>query len=171
MPEQPTWLNATLYPALLRTLTFVGAAVVILFCFRSLGLGGGNWAITSVALVMQTQPKASFRVAAIRVFTNVVSATVALVALHLGGATTLSFAAALLVVGLFCYVTTLDEGIRSAYICVVIIVGVDRLGDLSPPVDRVMAVTIGSILGIAISWVFAKIEAWSVSRTHGVYAH
>jgi hypothetical protein len=41
------------------------------------------------------------------------------------------------VVGLFCYLTKLDEGIRSAYICVVIIIGADHFADLSPPIDRV----------------------------------
>ena len=80
--------------------------------------------------------------AVIRVFINVISATVALVALHLGGTTTIpGFAVALLVVGLFCYLTKLDDGIRSAYICVVIMIGADRFADLSTPIDRVAAVT------------------------------
>jgi hypothetical protein len=100
-----TWLDATLYPALLRSLTFVGAAVAILLCCRALELVDESWAITSVALVMQTQGRASLRVAVIRVFINVTSATVALLALHLGGPTIPSLAVALLVVGLFCYLT------------------------------------------------------------------
>jgi uncharacterized membrane protein YgaE (UPF0421/DUF939 family) len=100
-----TWLDATLYPALLRSLTFVGAAVAILLCYRALELADESWAITSVALVMQTQARASLRVAVIRVFINVISATVALLALHLGGPTIPSLAVALLVVGLFCYLT------------------------------------------------------------------
>jgi uncharacterized membrane protein YgaE (UPF0421/DUF939 family) len=158
MLDQPTWLTTSLYPALLRSLAFVGAAVVILLCYHAIGLSGDNWAITSVALVMQTQARASLRVAAIRVFINVISASVAVLALHWGGNTIPTFAVALLMVGLFCYLTKLDEGIRSAYICVVIIVGVDRLADISPPIDRMVAVTVGSILGIAVSWVLAKID-------------
>jgi uncharacterized membrane protein YgaE (UPF0421/DUF939 family) len=47
-------------------------------------------------------------VATIRVFINVISAIVALLALHLGGTTISSFAVALLVVGLFCYLAKLD---------------------------------------------------------------
>ena len=106
----------------------------------------------------------------IRVFINVASATVALVALHLAGTSIPGFAVALLVVGLFCYLTKLDEGIRSAYICVVIIVGADRLADLSPPIDRVIAVIVGSALGVVVSWIFDKIEVWSSAWTHGEIA-
>ena len=168
MLGQLTRLNERLYPALLRSLTFVGTAIVILLSYRALGLAGENWAITSVALVMQTQARTSVRVAVIRVFINVISATVALVALHLGGTTTIpGFAVALLVVGLFCYLTKLDEGIRSAYICVVIMIGADRFADLSTPIDRVAAVTVGSILGVVVSWIFAKIETRSSARMHG----
>jgi uncharacterized membrane protein YgaE (UPF0421/DUF939 family) len=171
MLGQLTRLNERLYPALLRSLTFVGTAIVILLSYRALGLAGDNWAITSVALVMQTQARTSVRAAVIRVFINVISATVALVALHFGGTTTIpGFAVALLVVGLFCYLTKLDEGIRSAYICVVIMIGADRFADLSTPIDRVAAVTVGSILGVVVSWIFAKIETWSSGRMHGEIA-
>jgi uncharacterized membrane protein YgaE (UPF0421/DUF939 family) len=106
---------------------------------------------------MQTQARTAVRVAVIRVFINVISASVALVASHLGGTTTmLGLAVALLVVGLFCYLIKLDEGIRSAYICVVIIIGADRFADRSPPIDRVATVTVGSSLGVVVSWIFAK---------------
>jgi uncharacterized membrane protein YgaE (UPF0421/DUF939 family) len=71
------------------------------------------------------------------------------------------------VVGLFCYLTKLDDGIRSAYICVVIIISTDRFADLSPPIDRVAAVTVGSILGVVVSWIFARIGTRSSARTHG----
>src|SRR5689334_12787368 len=101
---------------------------------------------------MQTQARASLRVAVIRVFINVISATVALVALYLGGTTIPGSAVALLVVGLFCYLTKLDDGVRSAYICVAIVIGADRLAVLSPPIERVAAVTVGSTLGVVVSW-------------------
>jgi uncharacterized membrane protein YgaE (UPF0421/DUF939 family) len=165
-----TWLDARLYLALLRSLTFIGPSVVILVCHRALELADESWAITSVALVMQTQTRASLRVAAIRVFINVIIATVALLALHLGGTTIPSFAVALLVVGLFCYLTKLDDSVRSAYICVVIIIDADRLAVLSPPIERVADITVGSTLGVVVSWVFAKITAWSSARMHGTIA-
>ena len=152
------------YLALLRNLIFVGAAVAILLSYRTLNLTGQSWAVTSVALVMQTQARASLRVAAIRVVSNVISAIVALLVLHLGGATIPSFAVALLLVGLFCQLAKLDDGLRSAYICVVIIIGTDRLAAVSPPIDRVAAVAVGSVVGIGVSWIFAQIGAWSAAR-------
>jgi uncharacterized membrane protein YccC len=121
MLERLTWRESAC-PALLRSLTFVGAAVAILLSYRTLDLPNEGWAVISVALVMQIQARASFRVAAIRVVVNVVSATVALLALHLGGATIPSFVIALLLVGLFCQLANLDDGLRAAYICVVIII-------------------------------------------------
>ncbi len=47
-------------PALLRSLTFVGAAVAILLSYRALDLPDESLAVTSVALVTQTQARASF---------------------------------------------------------------------------------------------------------------
>jgi uncharacterized membrane protein YgaE (UPF0421/DUF939 family) len=163
MLERLTWRESAC-PALLRSLTFVGAAVAILLSYRMLDLPNEGWAVVSVALVMQIQARASFRVAAIRVVVNVVSATVALLALHLGGATIPSFVIALLLVGLFCHLTNLDDGLRAAYICVVIIIGADRFAALSPPIGRVASVAVGSAIGIGVSWVFERIEAWSAAR-------
>lgn len=166
MLERLTWRQSAC-PALLRSFTFVGAAVAILLSYRALDLPDESWAVTSVALVMQTQARASFRVAGIRVVSNLVSATIALLALHLGGATIPTFAVALLLVGMFCHLANLDDGLRSAYICVVIIIGADRFAALSPPIDRVAAVAVGSAIGVGVSWVFAKIEVWSAARTAG----
>jgi uncharacterized membrane protein YccC len=163
MLERSTWHEGAI-PALLRALTFAGAAVGILLSYQALGLPDASWAVTSVALVMQTQARASFRVATIRVVVNVVSAAIALLALHLGGATIPSFALALLLAGLFCHLAGLDDGLRSAYICVVIIIGVDRFAALSPPMGRVAAVAVGSAVGVGVSWVYARIEAWAVAR-------
>src|SRR5919108_945211 len=163
MLERSTW-RENACPALLRSLTFVGAAVAILLSYRTLDLPNEGWAVISVALVMQIQARASFRVASIRVVVNVVSATVALLALHLGGATIPSFVIALLLVGLFCHLTNLDDGLRAAYICVVIIIGTDRFAALSPPIGRVASVAVGSVIGIGVSWVFERIEAWSAAR-------
>ena len=162
MLQRLTWREDAC-PALLRSLTFVGAAVAILLSYHILELPGDSWAVTSVALVMQTQAKPSFRVAAVRVVINVVSASIALLVLHLGGATISSFALALLLVGLFCHLSNLEDGLRSAYICVVIIIGADRVGALSPPIDRIVAVGVGSAIGVGVSWVFARIGAWSAA--------
>lgn len=156
-----TW-RQRLTGAFARTLTFVAAAVVILATFRTTGIPGDSWAVTSVALVMQDKAKASVRIAAIRVVVNIVSAFIALAALSVGGATIPSYAIALLVVGLLCYLTGLDDGIRSAYICVLIVIGADPLGLIAPAIERVGAVAVGSLIGIAVSLTFAKID--TVSR-------
>jgi hypothetical protein len=59
MLERLTWRESAC-PALLRSLTFVGAAVAILLSYRTLDLPNEGWAVISVALVMQIQARASF---------------------------------------------------------------------------------------------------------------
>src|ERR671922_687524 len=77
MLERLTWRESAC-PALLRSLTFVGAAVAILLSYRTLDLPNEGWAVISVALVRQIQARASFRVAAIRFLGNLVGAAVPL---------------------------------------------------------------------------------------------
>jgi hypothetical protein len=127
-----TWLDATLYAALLRSLTFVGAAVAILLCYRALELADESWAITSVALVMQTQARASLRVAVIRVFINVFSATCSCC---IWAAHDTEFCCCTLAGWAVLLPYQLDDGVRSAYICVASVIGADRLAVLSPPIE------------------------------------
>lgn len=150
-----TW-RERLIDASVRSGTFVAAAVVILLAFRTAGLHGDSWAITSVALVMQDSAKASTRTAAIRVVVNIVSAFVALAALWLGGSSILSYAVALLVVGMLCYLAGLADGIRSAYICVIIVIGADPSGAIPPAIERIGAVAAGSVIGVLVSQILAK---------------
>lgn len=145
--------------AFLQVLVFVVAAVLIIMGYHAAGMPDGSWAITSTALVLQTGAQASLRVAAIRIAANLVGAAIALLALRWDGSSIPSLAVALLLVGLVCQLTKLQDGIRSAYVCVIIIMGIDHFAGLSPPIDRVSAVVIGSVLGVGVSWLTERIVA------------
>jgi hypothetical protein len=69
----------------------------------------------------------------------VVSATVTLLALHLGGTSVPSFATALLLVELFCHLANLDDGLRSASISAVAVLAARRranFGLLRAPIPK-----------------------------------
>ncbi len=152
--------------ALLRALIFVAAAVLIVLFYQAAGLPDAGWAITSAALVLQTGAQASLRQAAMRVGANLLGAIIALLALKWHGVTLPSLAVALLLVGLICQLTKLQEGIRSAYVCVIIIMGIDRFAGVSPPIDRVSAVIIGAAVGVGASWLTARLTAWAAAPDH-----
>src|SRR5215469_8427670 len=67
--------------ALMRSLVLMAAVIAILGFYHLLDLPAESWAVISALLVVQTQAKAAFRVALIRVAANIVGASVALLAL------------------------------------------------------------------------------------------
>lgn len=143
--------------ALVRALIFVGAAVLIVLLFQAAGLRDEGWAITSAALVLQTGAQASLHQAVLRVAANLLGAIIALLALKWYGSSIAGLAIALFLVGLICQVTKLEDSLRSAYVCVIIIMGVDRFAGVSPPIDRVSAVVIGAAVGVGVSWLTPRI--------------
>ncbi|RTL69048.1 MAG: hypothetical protein EKK42_08130 [Pseudonocardiaceae bacterium] len=158
-PDAPAvpW-RRRLVDAVLHTGIFVAAAVALLWSFRAGGASGAGWAVTSVALVMQDKVRSSGRTALLRVCANVTGALVAFGVLALFGASIPSYVIGLSVTGLFCYLAGLSEGIRSAYVSVIIVIGADPLGLLAPAVERVAAVLVGSVVGIVLSLVFEAVD-------------
>jgi hypothetical protein len=101
---------------------------------------------------------------ALRLLEAPVSATVALLALHLGDPTIPTFATAQLLVGLLCQLANLDDGLRFAYICVAVIMATEHSAALSPPIGRIASVAVGSAIGVGVSWVFEKTEVWFANQ-------
>jgi uncharacterized membrane protein YgaE (UPF0421/DUF939 family) len=159
-----TMWRAGIVRALMRSLVLMAAIIAILVFYHTLDLPAESWAVISAMLVVQTQAKASFRLALTRVAANVVGAGVALLALHLDGSTVPAIAVALLLVGLICHVAYLDDGLRSAYVSVVIVMAADRFVTLSPPLDRIGSVTFGSMVGAGVSLLTEQLESWWAAR-------
>jgi uncharacterized membrane protein YgaE (UPF0421/DUF939 family) len=150
--------------ALLRSLALMVAIIAILTFYRVLDLPAESWAVISAMLVLHTQAKASFRLALIRVAANVVGACVALLALHLDGSAIPAIAIALLLVGLICHLAYLDDGLRSAYVSVAIVMAADKFVTFSPPLDRIGSVTFGSLVGAGVSLLTERVESWWATR-------
>jgi uncharacterized membrane protein YgaE (UPF0421/DUF939 family) len=150
--------------ALMRSVVLMAAIIAILGFYHLLDLPAESWAVISAMLVVQTQAKAAFRVALIRVAANIVGASVALLALHLDGTALPGIAVALLLVGLICHLAYLDDGLRSAYVSVVIVMAADKFVTLTPPLDRIGSVTFGSLVGAGVSWLTERLETWWAAR-------
>lgn len=90
------------------------------------------------------------RLAITRVAANVAGACVAVAALQIGGSAILAILVAMLLVGVICHLAYLDDGLRSANVCVAIVMAADRLDTLSPPLDRIASVAFGSLVGVGV---------------------
>jgi uncharacterized membrane protein YgaE (UPF0421/DUF939 family) len=146
--------------ALARSAVLIAAVVAILLFYGILGLPTGGWAMIAAALVFNAHADASSRQAMILVAANVVGGTVSLLALYLCGSTIASIALAMLLVALICHLAHLDDGLRAAYICVAIVLAIDQSTSASSPIERIVSVAFGSLVGVAVSLLMQKIEAW-----------
>lgn len=151
--------------AFLSSLALAAATVIILLTYRTFELPTEGWAVVSAALVLHTQAKASYRLAAIRVAANIIGAIVALLALYLGGSTIAAIAIAILLVGLICHLAYLDDSVRTAYVSVGIVMAADRFAALSPPIDRIASVAFGSLVGVATSLLVELAARWRMARS------
>jgi uncharacterized membrane protein YgaE (UPF0421/DUF939 family) len=157
--ERFAWRPGTMR-ALARSAVLIAAVVAILVLYGILGLPTGGWAVIAAALVFNAHADASSRQAMILVVANVVGGTVSLLALYLCGSTIVSIALAMLLVALICHLANLDDGVRAAYICVAIVLAIDQSTSLSSPIERIVSVAFGSLIGVAVSLLMQKIEAW-----------
>lgn len=144
--------------AMLRSCVLIAAALAITSVYRALDLASGSWALVSLMLVSHTQAKASVHLAMMRVAANVVGATVALVILQVDGSTIPAILIAMLIAGLICYLAYLDDGLRSAYISVIIVMAADKFAALTPPMERIVSVTVGSLIGVGVSLIVEVME-------------
>jgi uncharacterized membrane protein YgaE (UPF0421/DUF939 family) len=161
--ERLAWRSGT-RSALVRSGVLVGAIVAILLFYRTFDLPTEGWAVISAALVFNAHANASWRLAGALVAANMVGASVSLLALYLGGSTIVSITVAMLLVGLICHLAYLDDGLRAAYICIAIVMVIDRFATLAAPIERVVSVAVGSLVGVAVSLLMEKIEVCAPSR-------
>jgi len=162
--ERFAWRAGTMR-ALARSAVLIVAVVAILLFYGILGLPTGGWAMIAAALVVHTHADASSRQAVILVAANVVGGSVSLLALYLCGSTIASIALAMLLVALVCHLANLDDGLRAAYVCVAIVLAIDQSTSLSSPLERIGSVAFGSLIGVAVSLLTQKIEAWWAQRS------
>ncbi len=137
--------------ALLFSLKAAVAAVLAYAIYLGLKLPGAAWA-APVSAVLVTQPtfRPSIAASAARFWANLIGATLGTIAVLLLGPTPWALGAAVIVTGFLCQAIRLDEGLRPAYVSVVIVIFTGGGSAWAGPFDRVLAVLVGCLVALAV---------------------
>jgi uncharacterized membrane protein YgaE (UPF0421/DUF939 family) len=125
---------------------------------------GAAWAAVSALLVIQPSLHPSWQASLLRCQANLLGALIGVGLVQTIGANFLSLGLGVLLTGLICHYTRLDEGLRSAYVAVVIIVLTVDSNAWTASVDRIIAVLIGCLSAILISVLFDRVFARAMER-------
>jgi uncharacterized membrane protein YgaE (UPF0421/DUF939 family) len=144
------------FSALIFSTKAAVAAVAAVLLFGLTGLAGGVWAAVSAVIVTQPSMHPSLRASTTRVIANLIGASVGAVMGLALGHQLLSVAAGVLVTGMVCHFTKLDEALRPAYAAVVIVIMSPDTKGWYGSLDRVLAVVLGCVCALAVGFVFDK---------------
>jgi uncharacterized membrane protein YgaE (UPF0421/DUF939 family) len=152
-PQTPT----THFEALIFSAKAAVAAVAAVLLYGLTGLTGGVWAAVSSVIVTQPSMHPSVKASLTRVVANLIGASVGAVMSILLGHQLLSLAVGVLVTGIICHFTKLDEALRPAFAAVVIVImSLDTKGWYGS-LDRVLAVFLGCVCALAVGFICDKI--------------
>jgi uncharacterized membrane protein YgaE (UPF0421/DUF939 family) len=132
------------------------SAVVAVLCFGLFGLPGTVWAAVSAVIVTQPSLHPSVKASATRVVANLIGAFCGAVLGALMGQTLLSLALGVLITGLICQFTNLEDALRPAYAAVVIVIYTSDTSKWYGSLDRVLAVMIGCLAALAVGFLLDK---------------
>jgi len=150
MRLKPEHINAFIF-----SLKAAVAAVVSVLCFNLTGLPGVGWAAVSAVIVTQPGLHPSVKASLVRVVANLIGAFVGAMLSAFFGPTLLSLAVGVMLTGMVCHFTHLDDALRPAYAAVVILILTTDstwLGSL----ERVIAVLIGCASALAVGLLFGE---------------
>ncbi len=152
-PETP----ASNLDALIFSAKAAVAAVAAVLLFGLTGLTGGVWAAVSAVIVTQPSMHPSVKASLMRVIANLIGASVGAVMSIVLGHQLLSLAVGVVVTGMICHFTKLDEALRPAFAAVVIVIlSLDTKGWYGS-LDRVLAVFLGCVCALAVGFICDKI--------------
>ncbi len=122
--------------------------------FDWFGLPGGVWAPISAVIVTQPKLHPSLKLSLTRVVANLIGAFIGALVSGVTGHTILAMAIGVMITGLVCYAARLADAIRPAYAAVVIVTLSNEPQVWAGSLDRVLAVTLGCVVALAVGVVF-----------------
>lgn len=132
-----------------------GVAAVLVFDFFH--LQGAMWAAISAVIVIQPSMNPSVRASLTRVIANVIGACVGAAFAALLGSTLCGLAAGIMITGLICHFTRLDDALRPAYAAVVIVMLNPSPGNpWFNSLERMYAVVIGCLVSLVVGYLYDK---------------
>jgi uncharacterized membrane protein YgaE (UPF0421/DUF939 family) len=132
------------------------SAVVSLVLFNLTGLTGGVWAAVSAVIVTQPSMHPSVKASYTRVMANLIGAGIGAVMGILFGHQLVSLGVGILVTGMVCHFTKLDEALRPAYAAVVIVILSADTQGWKGSLYRVLAVIFGCVCALAVGFICDK---------------
>jgi uncharacterized membrane protein YgaE (UPF0421/DUF939 family) len=155
-PETP----ASNLDALIFSAKAAVAAVAAVLLFGLTGLTGGVWAAVSAVIVTQPSMHPSVKASLTRVIANLIGASVGAIISFALGHQLLALAVGVLVTGMICHFTKLDDALRPAFAAVVIVImSLDTQG-WRGSLDRVLAVFLGCVCALVVGFVCDKIATF-----------
>ncbi|SDT87962.1 Aromatic acid exporter family member 1 [Verrucomicrobium sp. GAS474] len=127
------------------------SAVLAYSIYISLGLPGAAWA-APVSAVLVTQPtfQPSIQASLSRFWANILGALIGSISVLLLGPTPWALGLGLVVAGFLCQAIRLDEGLRPAYVSVVIVIFTGGEKVWVGSFDRVLAVLVGCVVALIV---------------------
>ncbi|MGB8352623.1 MAG: aromatic acid exporter family protein [Chthoniobacteraceae bacterium] len=147
---KPAHINAFIF-----SVKAAAAAVVSVVCFNLTHLPGTAWAAVSAVIVTQPGLHPSVKASLVRVIANLIGAFVGAVLSAFFGHGLLSLAIGVMITGMICHFTHLDDALRPAYAAVVILI-LTTDSTWFGSLDRVFAVIVGCGSALAVGLLFGK---------------
>ena len=133
------------------------SGVVAVLCFDFFHLQGAMWAAISAVIVTQPSLHPSVRASLTRVIANLIGACVGAIFAALFGHTLYALAIGVIITGLICHLTRLDDALRPAYAAVVIVMLNPGPGNTwFNSLERVYAVVIGCLVSLLVGFLCDK---------------
>ena len=152
LPPKTTFIDAFFFSAKAAI-----SGVVAVLCFDFWHLQGAMWAAISAVIVTQPSLHPSMRASLMRVIANLIGACVGAIFAGVFGHTLYGLAAGVMVTGLICHLTSLDEALRPAYAAVIIVMLNPGSGNTwFNSIERVYAVVIGCVVSLIVGFLFDK---------------
>ncbi len=130
------------------------SAVLAFLCYQALDLPGAAWAPVSALIVTQPTLHPSLRASLYRLAANIVGVSIGALAARFVASPMVCLAVGVLLTGLVCHFTHLDDGLRAAYAAVVIVILGNERNAFAGSIDRVLAVIIGCLSALLVGVIF-----------------
>ncbi len=144
--------------AFLYTCKAAVAAVVAYVLCQALGVPGEVWAAVSALIVIQPTLHPSLRASVVRVVANFIAAVVGGVLNALVGVPLLDLFVGIMIVGMICHHTQLDDGLRAGYAALAIVILTTEGEDpWAGSWHRVVAVLLGCLCTLMVNLAFEKL--------------
>jgi uncharacterized membrane protein YgaE (UPF0421/DUF939 family) len=131
------------------------SGVLAVLCFDLLHLQGAMWAAISAVIVTQPSLHPSVRASLLRVAANLIGACVGAILASLFGHTLYALAAGVMITGLTCHFTHLDDALRPAFAAVVILM-LNPANTWFDSLERIYAVIIGCLISLLVGYLCDK---------------